>query len=818
MAKQKSSRPKHSEIPDAVDELLRKSQSVSPGIPREALDRLTPPENTGAFPLWRRAAEAEERFDRATEDLDREKAALQVDREKLGSERQSLMLRQEEIQKNQGNLSIREKELSEIEVDLAAREKAIVQREAEADAGFVDRQRDVLAQVSESLARFRGQIRSLIDDLLASQIEFLGQIKSLADQALTVQNETLTSFSDLLEQSKSASERSLTEALQQLQELSDEHHQLLEERLTIEKMRHGLDVKQRELEVREEILQEDREALEGAAERISADIVSRLENERSVFQNRLTAAQELIEDLGRQLANRENAERRLGNRRPEEVLSELRELRSERERLTNELARRPSEANAENLRVLNSQRESWEAERIDLQRQVQELKGRLGRHQIGAVELETLRDQKRALETSNQRLRQTLDELRTDIERGLEASTGRAPFPSCQAMDKNPELQGTLDGDRVGDLRTFVDSLQHRIAYAFPETMLYYSMEDLRSLVAGFSMSYLTIMQGLSGTGKTSLPMAFARAVGGEYEVIEVQAGWRDRHDLIGHYNAFEGRFYESPFLQALYRAQCPANRDRLFVIVMDEMNLSYPEQYFADVLSAMEKPVSVERTINLMTMDAPENQTPQLLRENGREIWIPDNVWFVGTANQDETTKDFADKTYDRAHVIELPTNYPVFNPKEPQGASPSISIADLRRVFEKARKDAEQNADKGFAFLSTRMDKGATSLRDVLVNQFGIGWGNRLERQFRGYVPVVLAAGGTLGEAVDYLLASKILRKIRNRYEIRRDDLELLERELTKSWLILQDPSYAEGRPAKSLAIIQGELRHPRFDARKD
>ncbi|MBN0287701.1 AAA family ATPase, partial [Pseudomonas aeruginosa] len=96
--------------------------------------------------------------------------------------------------------------------------------------------------------------------------------------------------------------------------------------------------------------------------------------------------------------------------------------------------------------------------------------------------------------------------------------------------------------------------------------------------------------QGISGTGKTSLAKAFAKAMGGFCTDIAVQAGWRDRDDLLGHYNAFERRFYEKDCLQALYRAQTPRWRDTCNVILLDEMNLSRPEQYFAEFLSALEK------------------------------------------------------------------------------------------------------------------------------------------------------------------------------------------------------------------------------------
>ncbi|GAA3300806.1 hypothetical protein GCM10020218_093330 [Dactylosporangium vinaceum] len=74
-------------------------------------------------------------------------------------------------------------------------------------------------------------------------------------------------------------------------------------------------------------------------------------------------------------------------------------------------------------------------------------------------------------------------------------------------------------------------------------------------------MSRLHLLEGMSGIGKTSLPVALAKALGTECAVVEVQAGWRDRTDLFGHHNTFERRFEESEFLQALYLAQTPRYR-----------------------------------------------------------------------------------------------------------------------------------------------------------------------------------------------------------------------------------------------------------------
>lgn len=109
-------------------------------------------------------------------------------------------------------------------------------------------------------------------------------------------------------------------------------------------------------------------------------------------------------------------------------------------------------------------------------------------------------------------------------------------------------------------------------------------------------------------------------------------------------------KIYAKEALQALYRAQQPRFQNTLQIILLDEMNLSQPEQYFADFLSLLE--TSDIAKINLL--DSSHHDAP-LLFKNGRTLEIPKNVWFIGTANHDETTKEFADKTYDRAHVMEI-------------------------------------------------------------------------------------------------------------------------------------------------------------------
>jgi hypothetical protein len=172
-------------------------------------------------------------------------------------------------------------------------------------------------------------------------------------------------------------------------------------------------------------------------------------------------------------------------------------------------------------------------------------------------------------------------------------------------------------------------------------------------------------------------------------------------------------------------------------------------------------------------------------LKVEGCKLQLPPNVWFVATANHDETTKDFADKTYDRSHVMELPRHHDQFDPSFVAPPVP-VSLAVLSKAFDEARDRHQDDAARVWSLLND----GPVGVQ--LERTFRVGWGNRLERQINAYVPVVCAAGGSVGEAADHLLATKVLRKLRNRHlddagklKILRQHVELALLDLDGTWM---------------------------------
>jgi chromosome segregation ATPase len=233
---------------------------------------------------------------------------------------------------------------------------------------------------------------------------------------------------------------------------------------------------------------------------------------------------------------------RFGHKTPEEVLQELQALRKERDDLNEQLIARPSHQTLEKLRQLEADKEAYELQREAELVEMASLKSQLRRSSVNVIELETLKDQKSALESSRELTKAALDELQKDVKEIIERDKAQSSFPQCSQMDNNEGLQNTPAlVEKIPDLAVFAKELQQRMAYD-PNTKkeLYYELSDIQCFLGGLAMTHLHLLQGISGIGKTSLPLAFARAISAGSTLVEVQAGWRDRQDLIGYYNTFE--------------------------------------------------------------------------------------------------------------------------------------------------------------------------------------------------------------------------------------------------------------------------------------
>ena len=280
--------------------------------------------------------------------------------------------------------------------------------------------------------------------------------------------------------------------------------------------------------------------------------------------------------------------------------------------------------------------------------------------------------------------------------------------------------------------------------FACNSMRLYYDIADIRRFVAGMAVSKLIILQGISGTGKTSLANAFGSFLDNPSTVIPVQPMWKERTDLIGYYNEFTKSFNVTKLLEKMYEANY--SRD-IYVTVLDEMNIARVEYYFAEFLSLLELPTADKRWLDVIT----DKWDSDPVRFVGGKIKLPDNMWFVGTANNDDSTFSISDKVYDRAMILNLDQKCEEFT--APKTKQMHVSAERFERLVKEAEKEYA---------LTKRNQRRLEKLDEYLIDNFGITFGNRIMKQIKTYIPVYVACGGEELEALDDILAKKVMRKL--------------------------------------------------------
>ncbi len=339
-------------------------------------------------------------------------------------------------------------------------------------------------------------------------------------------------------------------------------------------------------------------------------------------------------------------------------------------------------------------------------------------------------------------------------------------FPRLTLVDQKyegKETKTTLPEDAQNI--TLAEICERFRNFACSQMGLYYTIDTIRVFFAAMGTGKIIILEGISGTGKTSLPYALGRFFKHNAAICSVQPSWRDRSELLGYYNDFTHKFTETEFLRAIYEA---TYRDDINIVVLDEMNLARIEYYFAEFLSIMEMPNVAEWNISLVA--APRSDDPKHVTD-GRML-IPQNIWFVGTANNDDSTFTISDKVYDRAMSL-------FFDNKGVEFKAPFTEALPLPYEY---LKNLYDNAMQDFPLSNKTLEK-FQELDTYVIEHFRLAFGNRIMKQLGLFVPCYVACGGTELGAVDYVFQSKILKKFEVlNVAFLRDELIKLDAQLTK------------------------------------
>ena len=313
-------------------------------------------------------------------------------------------------------------------------------------------------------------------------------------------------------------------------------------------------------------------------------------------------------------------------------------------------------------------------------------------------------------------------------------------FPKLNEVDIKYKEYKVQNYNNTFDLPELVDLFRN---FAASQLRLYYTPKMIRLFISALASTRLVILQGISGTGKTSLAYAWGKFLKHDSCIASVQPSWRDRTELFGYFNEFTKRFNETEVLKEMYTA---GYTDDIYTVILDEMNISRVEYYFAEMLSILEMPNKSEWIVEIVP--SAWKSDPIHLKEG--KLQIPANMWYIGTINNDDSTFMVTDKVYDRAMPIDINDKGAVFEPIDIPAQD--INYSYLDKKFQEAIKDNT---------ISDETLEKIEKMDNYVIQHFRIAFGNRIVAHLKKFVPVYVACGGTEVEGVDYFIARKILRK---------------------------------------------------------
>ena len=337
---------------------------------------------------------------------------------------------------------------------------------------------------------------------------------------------------------------------------------------------------------------------------------------------------------------------------------------------------------------------------------------------------------------------QDLDDILSDVDKKEDEEIGDV-LPRFFKLDSIDQRYLAYTAPEYRQDFTLQDLCRDFRNFACSRMGLYYDEKVIRLLFAGLASTKLILLQGISGTGKTSLPYAMGKFFENDATIVSVQPSWRDRTELFGYFNEFSKKFNETDLLRRVYEA---SYTDDINVIILDELNIARVEYYFAEMLSIMEMPNPNEWKIELVPSSW--DNDPKLLTDG--KLHIPQNTWYIGTANNDDSTFSISDKVYDRALTINIDNKGIPF--EAPDTPPSSISYSSVNALYEQAVLDYP---------VDPRYLQMIEDLDIYVIKKFRVAFGNRIMKQLKIFVPVYVACGGDPLEGIDHILATKVFRK---------------------------------------------------------
>lgn len=590
---------------------------------------------------------------------------------KLADEQAKLEAYRTSIFQQMGELEQKKKTAhSELQAELQAERQKF---EADLAATKAKKDAETLSMIESEWSKFekekKEQIVALKKDLEAMRAQAQ---KEMADARKEIEREQAEGKKALAEAKQESIKATEAEIEQRTRELTEGEERTKREASRLDELEKKLQQFEIELEEREDQVNDDksnnireRRRLDREKQRISGDSDNLKQEIQDLFSDRIDSYErklgskdEELERLRSELAGLMATSESIQSLRaaygmdPEKIKARIADLEARNKALLDEAAN--STTRIEYDRV-SSEKKALETKLAQAQEEIMRIS-------VTDGEVQTLRSGIRRLESNNENLRVEAEEAR-NIQKSLQNELLRLSTPAERELDRDARIESIkrqimpaeeLDWETypvdMGEIE-WLESVkrqcdeygirfQKRILYAFHTAL---KIND---------WSIITVLAGVSGTGKSELPKLYSFFGGLNFISVAVQPNWDSQESMLGFFNSIDNQFQPEDLL--CFLVQC-SDKDSGFknytsVVLLDEMNLAYVEHYFAEFLSKLEeRRGKTKKDLPKVKVNLGAGVAPY-------ELPLVRNVLWTGTMNQDETTKSLSDKVIDRSMVINFP------------------------------------------------------------------------------------------------------------------------------------------------------------------
>ena len=597
---------------------------------KEKLEKKTEELKEKEDSLEKEIKEKQKKLEDATKDLRdlekeiKEKNKIQEDLKKKKDEIEELKEKQQEKQQ----------ELKDATKDLGDLEKKIKEKKEK---------RDLLLREIDDKEIKRSNLESVVKNLEDRREHLDLDIEKITKEQEAVKYKIVSSHE---EEAKQEIEK-LNKKIAELKETKSSKEELLKKEADLNIKEKILDEKEEEIDKREESINELREEIR--------------EEEKIKIKEKIDSLEEEVRELREENSDANTEIRRLENINADsfskkELNARVKELEKEKKELEEKLLGKWN-LETDKIEILKNKIHSLEESHKEIGEENKKLYSEnmqliqyKDKIEIAERTLPELERSKESLIALIAKKDEEINELKSrQMSEVAKRETIEQSYFTIEEKENDKEII-----DEIEWLNNIKNSFKE-VGFKFSDRLLYAFHTSLK--VGDWNP--LTVLAGVSGTGKSELPRLYSRYGGLNFLPLAVQSNWDSPYSLFGYYNSLEGKFNATSLLKVLYQAQEDAKNsisDYLTIVLLDEMNLAHVELYFSELLSKLE----------LLRGSEDVKLEIDIAEKSPYEIKLNKNVIWVGTMNEDETTKSLSDKVIDRSNLINFPRPNEFFSRNE--------------------------------------------------------------------------------------------------------------------------------------------------------